>query len=43
MVAKSGLSSGQRRRWSSAEKARLVRRHLQEGVNLADLAEESGA
>ena len=33
----------ERRRWAPAEKARLVRRHLQEGVSLADLADESGA
>jgi transposase-like protein len=37
------LSSSPRQRWSSGEKARLVRRHLQEGISLADLAEESGA
>ena len=34
------LESRERRRWSSGEKARLVRRHLQEAVSLADLAEE---
>jgi len=28
------------RRWSAAEKARIVRRHLQEKVSLADLADE---
>jgi len=37
------LESRERRRWSSGEKARLVRRHLQEAVSLADLAEETGA
>ena len=43
MLPESALGSEQRRRWSSVEKARLVRRHLQEGVSLADLADESGA
>ncbi len=28
------------RRWTAAEKARIVRRHLQEKVSLADLADE---
>ncbi len=28
------------RRWTPAEKARIVRRHLQEKVSLADLADE---
>ena len=37
------LSPSPRHRWPSGEKARLVRRHLQEGISLADLAEESGA
>ena len=32
-----------RRRWSSAEKARLVRRHLRDGVPVATLADECGA
>ena len=44
MLPKSELGSEQqRRRWSSVEKAQLVRRHVQGGINLADLAEESGA
>ena len=33
----------ERRRWTPVEKARIVRRHLQERVSLADLADESGA
>lgn len=31
------------RRWSSAEKAVIVRRHLRDGVSQADLADEYGA
>jgi len=35
--------SSKRRRWMAAEKAVVVRRHLQEGISLADLADETGA
>ena len=31
-----------RRSWSAAEKAKAVRRHLRDGVSVADLAEELG-
>ncbi len=31
-----------RRHWSAAEKAKLVRRHLRDGVAVATLADESG-
>ena len=31
-----------RRRWSSAEKAKAVRRHVRDGTSVADLAEELG-
>ena len=31
-----------RRSWTAAEKAKLVRRHLRDGVPIADLAEEAG-
>ena len=31
-----------RRSWTAAEKAKAVRRHLQDGVSVADLAEELG-
>lgn len=31
-----------RRRWTAEEKAEIVRRHLQEGVSIADLSEETG-
>jgi transposase-like protein len=34
---------GARRRWSTQEKAKIVRRHLREEVSLADLADETGA
>ena len=32
-----------RRHWSAHEKARIVRRHLRDGVTVADLAEQTGA
>jgi transposase len=35
------LTAG-RRTWSAAEKAKAVRRHLRDGVSVADLAEELG-
>jgi transposase len=35
--------TGKRRRWMAEDKAEIVRRHLQEGVSFADLAEETGA
>jgi len=35
--------TGNRRRWTAGDKAEIVRRRLQEGVGLADLAEETGA
>jgi len=35
--------TGKRRRWTAAEKAVVVRRHVQEGIGLADLADETGA
>ena len=31
-----------KRRWSAAEKAKLVRRHLRDGVPVATLADEAG-
>jgi len=43
MSPKTATSSRERRRWSPTDKARLVRRHLRDGVSLADLADESGA
>jgi len=42
MSQKAEVKSGERRRWPPAEKAGLVRRHLQEKVSLADLADETG-
>lgn len=36
-------TSRRRRRWTPEQKARIVRRHLQERVSLADLADETGA
>jgi transposase-like protein len=38
-------SSGSRsnRHWSASEKGQLVRRHLRDGISVANLAEESGA
>lgn len=32
-----------RRHWTAAEKAKLVRRHLRDGVPVSTLADESGA
>jgi len=32
-----------RRRWSPTEKAKLVRRHLRDGIPVATLADDSGA
>ena len=43
MLQTKGLETSKRRRWTAEEKAGIVRRHLQEGVSLADLAEETGA
>lgn len=37
------FNTGGRRRWSAKEKAKIVRRHLREGVGLADLSDETGA
>ena len=42
MVQTASTKSVKRRRWSAADKARLVRQHLQEDVSLADLADETG-
>lgn len=39
-MSDSNKNERQRRQWSAAEKARIVRRHLQERVSLADLADE---
>ena len=36
-------NTGARRRWGAQDKAKLVRRHLREGVGLADLSDETGA
>ena len=36
-------NTGARRHWSAKDKAKLVRRHLREGVGLADLSDETGA
>ena len=35
--------TGTHRRWTAEEKAEIVRRHLQEGMSIANLAEETGA
>lgn len=39
----SSTAGDTRRRWTSAEKAQIVRRHRREGVAVADLAEATGA
>ena len=38
----SSSKPGSRRRWSAAEKAAIVRRHLRDGTSQADLADEYG-
>jgi len=43
MSQQEDLGSRRRRRWTPEQKARIVRRHLQEKVSLADLADETGA
>lgn len=35
-------SNATRRRWTAAEKAHLVRRHLRDGISVASLADEHG-
>lgn len=40
IVSENGKNERERRQWSAAEKARIVRRYLQERVSMADLADE---